>query len=78
MAIDATIRASAPYQKLRDRRQMLVIHERDIRYKQREKKTGHLVIFAVDGSGSMGAQRRMTETKGAIPVAPHGLLSEAG
>ena len=66
VAIDATIRASAPYQKLRDRRQMLVIHERDIRYKQREKKTGHLVIFAVDGSGSMGAQRRMTETKGAI------------
>ena len=45
---------------------MLVIHDRDLRYKQREKKTGHLVIFAVDGSGSMGAQRRMTATKGAI------------
>lgn len=66
VAIDATIRAAAPYQSVRNRRNMLVIHDRDIRYKQREKKTGHLVIFAVDGSGSMGAQRRMTETKGAI------------
>ncbi len=66
VAIDATIRASAPYQKIRDRRNMLVIHKSDMRYKQREKKTGHLVIFAVDGSGSMGAQRRMTEAKGAI------------
>jgi len=66
VAIDATIRAAAPYQHLRNRRGMLVIHDRDLRYKQREKKTGHLVIFAVDGSGSMGAQRRMTATKGAI------------
>ncbi|MGO9571131.1 MAG: VWA domain-containing protein [Desulfomonilaceae bacterium] len=66
VAIDATIRAAAPYQQLRNRHGMLVIHDRDLRYKQREKKTGHLVIFAVDGSGSMGAQRRMTATKGAI------------
>ncbi len=66
VAIDATIRAAAPYQHLRNRDNMLVIHDRDLRYKQREKKTGHLVIFAVDGSGSMGAQRRMTATKGAI------------
>ncbi|AFM28045.1 VWA domain-containing protein [Desulfomonile tiedjei] len=66
VAIDATIRAAAPYQSLRNRDNMLVIHDRDLRYKQREKKTGHLVIFAVDGSGSMGAQKRMVETKGAI------------
>lgn len=66
VAIDATIRAAAPCQHARNRRTMLVIHDSDLRYKQREKKTGHLVIFAVDGSGSMGAQKRMTETKGAI------------
>jgi magnesium chelatase subunit D len=66
VAIDATIRAAAPYQHVRKRHGMLVIHDSDLRYKQREKKTGHLVIFAVDGSGSMGAQRRMTATKGAI------------
>ena len=66
VAIDATIRAAAPYQNIRTGDDMLVIHNRDLRYKQREKKTGHLVIFAVDGSGSMGAQSRMTETKGAI------------
>ena len=66
VAIDATIRAAAPYQHLRGHQRMLVIHDSDLRFKQREKKTGHLVIFAVDGSGSMGAQRRMTATKGAI------------
>jgi magnesium chelatase subunit D len=66
VAIDATIRAAAPYQSLRNRDAMLVIHDRDLRYKQREKKTGHMVIFLVDGSGSMGARRRMKETKGAI------------
>jgi len=66
VAIDATIRAAAPYQHLRNRQSMLVIHDRDLRYKQREKKTRHLVIFAVDGSGSMGARRRMIATKGAI------------
>ncbi len=55
-----------PIRNVRGRHGMLVIQDRDLRYKQREKKTGHLVIFAVDGSGSMGAQRRMIETKGAI------------
>ncbi len=66
IAIDATLRASAPYQMLRDRKDVLVIHEEDLRYKQRERRIGHLVIFVVDGSGSMGVQRRMIETKGAI------------
>lgn len=66
VAIDAVIRAAAPYQRARNSQGMLVIEDRDLRYKQREKKTGHLIIFAVDGSGSMGAQKRMIETKGAI------------
>ncbi|MGB9617081.1 MAG: VWA domain-containing protein, partial [Desulfomonilaceae bacterium] len=66
IAIDATIRAAAPLQKKRCRSDSMVIHAVDIRYKQREKKTGHLVVFAVDGSGSMGAQKRMVESKGAV------------
>lgn len=70
VAIDATIRAAAPYQAVRNhgrnRRDMLVIHESDMRFKQLEKKTGHLVVFVVDGSGSMAAQRRMTEAKAAV------------
>lgn len=70
VAIDATIRAAAPYQAIRsngrNQRDMLVIYESDIRFKQREKKTGHLVVFAVDGSGSMAAQRRMIEAKAAV------------
>jgi len=66
IAIDATIRASAPYQKIRGRKNMLLIQEEDLRFKQRERKMGHLVIFVLDGSGSMAAQRRMIETKGAV------------
>ena len=66
IAIDATIRAAAPFQKIRLRENILIIKREDLRFKQRERKMGHLVIFVVDGSGSMGAQRRMVETKGAI------------
>ena len=66
IAIDATIRAAVPFQKIRLREGILVIKKEDLRFKQRERKMGHLVIFLVDGSGSMGAQRRMVETKGAI------------
>jgi len=66
IAIDATIRASAPFQNLRGRKEMILIEDEDLRFKQRERRMGHLVIFCVDGSGSMGVQRRMVETKGAI------------
>lgn len=66
IAVDATIRAAAPFQKARGRKEMLLIRDNDLRFRQREKKMGHLVILVVDGSGSMGAQRRMTETKGAV------------
>ncbi|MFB3925832.1 MAG: VWA domain-containing protein [Syntrophales bacterium] len=66
IAVDATIRAAAPFQRLRGRKEMLLIRIEDLRYKQREKRMGHLVIFVVDGSGSMGVRRRMIETKGAI------------
>ncbi|MBU1207468.1 MAG: AAA family ATPase [Proteobacteria bacterium] len=66
IAIDATIRAAAPYQKIRGRKETLLIYDEDLRYRQRERKMGHLVVFVVDGSGSMGVQKRMIETKGAI------------
>ncbi|MCK4248313.1 MAG: VWA domain-containing protein, partial [Candidatus Omnitrophica bacterium] len=44
----------------------LIIEPRDIRQKVREKKIGNTIMFVVDSSGSMGANRRMVETKGAI------------
>jgi len=66
IAIAATLRAAAPFQVARGRRHEVVIHDADLRFKKREKKMGHLVIFVVDGSGSMGARQRMIETKGAI------------
>ncbi|UKL13397.1 VWA domain-containing protein [Dissulfurimicrobium hydrothermale] len=66
IAIDATLRAAAPHQKARGRTEVILIRDDDLRFKQREKKMGHLVVFVVDGSGSMGARRRMVETKGAV------------
>lgn len=66
IAIDATLRACAPFQKARGRDGCLIIRPDDLRFRQRERKMGHLVIFVVDGSGSMGAQKRMVETKGAV------------
>ena len=74
MALDATLRASAPYQvDRRERREdrscgaaAVIVESRDIRQKVRERKIGNTIMFVVDSSGSMGANRRMAETKGAI------------
>ncbi|MEN2994235.1 MAG: AAA family ATPase [Thermodesulfovibrio sp.] len=66
IAIDATLRAAAPFQKLRGRKDSLVILDGDLRYKEKERKISHTVVFVVDGSGSMGVEQRMTATKGAI------------
>lgn len=66
VALDATLRAAAPWQVLRGRRDRILITDADLRYKERERRMGHLVLFVVDCSGSMGARRRMTATKGAI------------
>jgi magnesium chelatase subunit D len=66
IALDATIRAAAPYQKGREGNLAVKIGRADIREKIRERKTGNTILFVVDASGSMGAQRRMTEVKGAI------------
>lgn len=67
LALDATLRAAAPYQQLRRRRDVAIaIEEDDIRGKIREKRIGNFVVFVVDASGSMGAGNRMIATKGAI------------
>ncbi len=66
IAIDATLRACAPFQKARGQGDKLLIEQEDLRFRQRERRMGHLVLFVVDGSGSMGARQRMRETKGAI------------
>jgi magnesium chelatase subunit D len=67
LAFDATLRAAAPHQISRRRDRVAVaIETADIREKVREKRIGNFLLFVVDASGSMGAQQRMVETKGAI------------
>ena len=67
IALCASIRAAAPYQILRDHKDMaIVLGVDDLREKVREKKQGNSILFLVDGSGSIGAQKRMVAVKGAI------------
>jgi magnesium chelatase subunit D len=70
LALDATLRAAAPFQVRRrsdSAAQSLVVLERhDLRQKIREKKVGNVIMFCLDTSGSMGVRERMTATKGAI------------
>jgi magnesium chelatase subunit D len=66
LALDATMRAAAPYQCKRSHDNLAIcIEPQDIREKVRERKTSTLLVFVVDASGSMGT-KLMTETKGAI------------
>ena len=66
-ALDASIRAAAPYQfKKADTSLMINIKKEHIRVKQREKRTGISILFAVDSSGSMGVKKRMEVVKGAV------------
>jgi magnesium chelatase subunit D len=67
IAIDATLRAAAPHQRNREPRDTaVVIHSSDFRRKVREKRIGNTILFLVDASGSMRAQRRMAAAKGAV------------
>ena len=67
LALDATLRTAAVYRKGRPQRDgCLTIVESDFRYKVRENHVGATVVFVVDASGSMGASKRMKETKEAI------------
>ncbi|HPC90580.1 MAG TPA: putative cobaltochelatase [Methanothrix sp.] len=66
IAIDATIRAAAPYQKSRPGKNAIKVKDEDIREKERAGRTSAMVLFVVDASGSMGAMQRMESAKGAV------------
>ena len=72
LALDATLRAAAPHQQRRRSEGIsaspdsVLIEPWDVREKVRETRTGSLILFVVDASGSMGAQRRMVAVKGAV------------
>lgn len=67
LALDATIRAAAPHQRRRPPGRMRVtITRADLQGKVRERKAGNVLLFLVDASSSMGTQRRMLATQGAI------------
>jgi len=68
IALDATLRAAAPYQCRRSNGSGLAVclKQEDIREKIREKRIGNFLLFVVDASGSMGARGRMVASKGAV------------
>ncbi|SHL20477.1 magnesium chelatase subunit D [Desulfatibacillum alkenivorans DSM 16219] len=66
LALDATLRAAAPYALSRPAGGLAIpIQPDDWRRKSRTHKTGALFVFVVDASGSMGSTL-MTQTKAAI------------
>ncbi|HEV8043981.1 MAG TPA: ATP-binding protein, partial [Rubrobacter sp.] len=67
VALAATVRAAAAYQKGRGRSGSgILVRSGDLREKVREGREGNLILFLVDASGSMAAKERMSAVKGAV------------
>lgn len=77
LALDATIRAAAPFQQVRRaragasggrtvRRRKVLLERPDYRQKVRVRRTRNAICFVVDASWSMAAEQRMQATKGAV------------
>ncbi|WP_442681070.1 magnesium chelatase subunit D [Sphingomonas sp. ASY06-1R] len=67
-----TLRAAAPWQRLRGRADHILVRRDDLRIRRFETKAETVTIFAVDASGS-SALTRLAEAKGAVEL----LLAEA-
>lgn len=72
LALDATLRAAAPYQGERRRRAgvgaapAVQLEPWDLREKVRQRKVGTLIVFVVDASASMDTEQRMDAARSAI------------
>lgn len=72
LALIDTLRAAAPWQKMRGAEGRIAIRRDDLRIKRFETRADATTIFAVDASGS-AAVARLAEAKGAVEL----LLAEA-
>ncbi len=71
IAFDATLRAAAPFQKVRQEQlkasgMAYALRKSDLYRKVRVRRTANLILFVVDASWSMAVSERMQATKGAI------------